>query len=337
MPLQRVRQVRALFVAVIPVAQAITATNMKTLKQIVGIVALTAALNTTQAQSWLTNGLVAYYPFNGNANDASGHTNHGTLNNVLVAFDRFGMPNSAYYFNGSNSFITFPNTPTTNVDNISMFCWVKPTKLPQWGIAITLGTADGNLPCDGFALGIGADYLTNGLLGNRIIGANACVTWVNSDYSFQETSKWHQIGFIRQSGFDYFYVDGQIAGSQLVGSPNPPTKFCIGTLLGSDELNAVFSGFIDDVRLYDRALTASQVEQLFQREAGPTLNAKTAIYLDSTTLSVGANYQIQISGSLNSWTNFGSSFTATNSSWRTTNYWDIENFGQLFFRLQTVP
>ena len=51
----------------------------------------------------------------------------------------------------------------------------------------------------------------------------------------------------------------------------------------------------------------------------------------------GGDAAFRCPGSLNSWTNFGSSFTATNSSWRTTNYWDIDNFGQLFFRLQTVP
>jgi hypothetical protein len=39
----------------------------------------------------------------------------------------------------------------------------------------------------------------------------------------------------------------------------------------------------------------------------------------------------------NNWTNYGSVFTATNTIWRTTNYWDVDNWSELFFRLQVVP
>lgn len=45
-----------------------------------------------------TNGLVAYYGFNGNANDLSGNYNHGYVRGASLTSDRFGSPNSAYYF-----------------------------------------------------------------------------------------------------------------------------------------------------------------------------------------------------------------------------------------------
>ena len=44
------------------------------------------------------NGLVGWWPFNGNANDESGNGNHGTVNNVNSAIDRFGNGNSAFSF-----------------------------------------------------------------------------------------------------------------------------------------------------------------------------------------------------------------------------------------------
>ena len=47
-----------------------------------------------------TNGLVAYYPFNGNANDASGNGNHGTVNGAILANDQNGNQNKAYEFTG---------------------------------------------------------------------------------------------------------------------------------------------------------------------------------------------------------------------------------------------
>jgi hypothetical protein len=65
------------------------------------LTALLATLLTNAiAQSFITNGLVAYYPFNGNANDASGNGNNATTVQATLSADRFGIANSAYSFNG---------------------------------------------------------------------------------------------------------------------------------------------------------------------------------------------------------------------------------------------
>ena len=56
------------------------------------------------AQINLDSGLVAHYPFNGNANDESGNGNDGTVNGATLTTDRFGNANKAYSFDGvSNS------------------------------------------------------------------------------------------------------------------------------------------------------------------------------------------------------------------------------------------
>ena len=55
----------------------------------------------SQAQLFLTNGLVAYYPFAGNANDISGRGHNGNNNGAVLTTDRFGITNAAYYFNGA--------------------------------------------------------------------------------------------------------------------------------------------------------------------------------------------------------------------------------------------
>jgi CARDB len=73
------------------------------------------------------NGLVAYYPFNGNANDESGNANHGTPSGVTATTDRYGNPNSAYSFNGINNFVQIPYNRSLlpNNDQKTYSFWFK--------------------------------------------------------------------------------------------------------------------------------------------------------------------------------------------------------------------
>jgi hypothetical protein len=70
--------------------------------------------------------LVAYYPFNGNANDASGNKNNGTVNGAVFAKDRFGNLNSAYSFNGTSNFIQIPNSSSLQLgSSYTISAWVN--------------------------------------------------------------------------------------------------------------------------------------------------------------------------------------------------------------------
>src|SRR5260221_13841153 len=97
---------------------------MKMLRIILGIAALTAIVITTPAQSFITNGLASYYPFNGNANDSIG-TNNGTVHGAVLSTNRFGQANSAYSFNGSSSYLDLgspANLAFTNNFTLSAWC-----------------------------------------------------------------------------------------------------------------------------------------------------------------------------------------------------------------------
>ena len=88
--------------------------------------ALTLLCSLQAARGDLTNGLVAYYPFNGNADDTSGNGNNGTVIAAVLTTDRLGNANSAYAFNGSTSLITVPDAPSLRVTNdITVSCWVN--------------------------------------------------------------------------------------------------------------------------------------------------------------------------------------------------------------------
>ena len=73
--------------------------------------------------------LVGYYPFSGNANDASGFNNHGTVSGATLVADRFGNPNNSYAFDGVDDFVRIPVHPTLNFQEaMSVNFWMKVTE-----------------------------------------------------------------------------------------------------------------------------------------------------------------------------------------------------------------
>ena len=75
------------------------------------------------------SGMVAYYPFNGNANDESGNGNNGTVNGASLTSDRFNNTNKAYAFNGTSNYINVPDAATIRPGlEISLTAWVKRTR-----------------------------------------------------------------------------------------------------------------------------------------------------------------------------------------------------------------
>ena len=97
-----------------------------------------------------TNGLVAYYPFNGNANDESGSGNNGTVNGATLTTDRFGNPNSAYLFNGINNYIIIPNVIINPNSSGTISLWFNLNNLyPGYG---------GSYFFDAVANGVGSDW-----------------------------------------------------------------------------------------------------------------------------------------------------------------------------------
>jgi hypothetical protein len=106
------------------------AMKLRSLTALLTTALLAIFLTNATAQSFITNGLIAYYPFNGNANDASGNSNNATTVQATLCADRFGNPNSAYSFDGVSSYIGFTNVPTAQVDNWSVTAWVPAVVIP---------------------------------------------------------------------------------------------------------------------------------------------------------------------------------------------------------------
>ena len=277
----------------------------------------------SHAQSFLTNGLISYYPFNGNANDAVG-TNNGTVHGATLTSNRFGVANSAYLFNGSSSYIDLGRP--TNLQFQSNFT------LSAW--CLFSGGSLENPRIISYCWGQGYELLTQGN------GSSRAFEFISGNYDFNTTSSysqsvWRAVTLVYTNGTGYFYVNGAFAGS---GTNPPPIAFTdnlhIGNNPGATPYQDYWGGCIDDVRFYNRALSSIEVSQLYKIESVPIINIQKAVYLTCNYLSIGSNYQVQVSSDLINWTNQGSVFTATSSYWQSTNYWQVANWNQLFFRLE---
>jgi Concanavalin A-like lectin/glucanases superfamily/FG-GAP-like repeat len=216
-----------------------------------------------------TNGLVAYYPFNGNANDASGHSINGTVYGATLCADRFGQTNSAYYFNGVNSYIGFSSVPLSQTDNWTITAWVSPASLAQYAEAVCLGYDDGRSG-NGFELGMAQDHYNPG---NHLMAVFGGVGWIDSGYVFPASNVWHQVVMLRRNGVTQFYVDGNETPDSDSSMPITPSAFRIGSATGT----RFFGGAIDDVRIYNRALSSDEVAQLYALESTSPVHGATAI------------------------------------------------------------
>lgn len=291
------------------------------------MVGLALAVN-TNAQSFLTNGLVAYYPFNGSAADASGYGNNGTVYGAVLTTDRFGKTNSAYSFNGTNNYIQTTGKFAVGANAKSFSVWLNPSLLKR-----------------GWIIDGGGDGFSGQSFGLFMESSNGKILFhgQNSFYdleifTIQQLQRWQHLCVTYDGAVLQSFVNGQLVSSKSATLNTGNLDVKIGSrqnaIIELTPTDAYFVGIIDDVRIYSRALSTNEVAQLYTIESPEVLNVKRAVYLDSQNLKLGTNYQVQVSGNLTNWTNYGSAFTATTNTWRTTNYWDVDNWSQLYFRLQ---
>ncbi len=152
---------------------------------------------------------------------------------------------------------------------------------------------------------------------------------------------WHHVvGAIDSGGTGRIWVNGVLRGEANILPLLPPATapVRIGQMRGSDgSILDNFNGSIDEVRLYNRAFSGSEVRQLYAYEYGLHVNLLKAVKPSFDGLGLGTNYQLQVSADMSTWTNEGSPFMATNTSMVYPQYWDVDNWNGLYFRLQVSP
>jgi hypothetical protein len=212
-------------------------------------------------------GLVAYYPFTGNANDESGLGNHGAVNGALLTADRFGSANRAYHFDGENNFIQLPDAGAFKSEDFTVSVWFKPERYPIAGdhakeanFLISKGQNNFEI-CTGSGLSgpSGMQFLPRLTFGNN---------WDTPPASY-ETNVWQHAIAIYQPSINniHFFLNGQ--ETPLTGPANKPSlpdNVLLARLGMRSDGTLAFKGSLDNVRIYRRALSEKEVQLLYATE-----------------------------------------------------------------------
>ncbi len=243
--------------------QIINTTKMKkrnALLTVAVFLGMTFGLTAQNVPSYVpTNGLVGWWPFNGNANDESGNGNNGTVNGATLTADRFGSNNKAYYFNGTSNtseYIELTN-PFISGNTISISYWVKRNQSPgfSWHLMMHGSNATYELVSSNDSI-IFRNF--NRDLGLSNFDIKTSVNFLSEEY--------FHICFSSNGAINELFING-IKKSELSSTLLPALT---GEMhFGKHSVFPNSSGFahngsMDDIAIYNRPLTQQEITALYQ-------------------------------------------------------------------------
>lgn len=213
-----------------------------------------------------SNGLIGWWPLDGDGNDMSGNGNNGTVNGATKTTDRFGINNSAYSLNGLNNFINL-NTPLR--DSFSVSLWVNVGEFKTYTApgnnfigSTILSTFHNNVPSTGFQISLAAPQSN--------YGRNWAAFWCNNgckaafSNNLISTGDWRLLTATYNGSSLKYYSNGildTIVESSFVNNSK-------NVFIGAREYHIngpdfFFSGKVDDIGIWNRALTESEIKRLY--------------------------------------------------------------------------
>ena len=200
-----------------------------------------------------TDGLVAWFTFNGNFNDISGNGNHGQNNGASFSTDRFGNDNSAGLFNGTSSYVSGVLSGLNSTSESSVSVWIL-SEGDAGGQPYDLFFQLGNYGQHTFA------YAYNHS-GQNVDLYSHCF---NNPYStLNINNAWHHLVIVDGSNSTSLYVDGALFQTWASGNGGECYRGSNAFLIGGGADSQFTTGKLDEVGFWDRVLTAEDVVNLF--------------------------------------------------------------------------
>ena len=223
-----------------------------------------------------TDGLVAYYPFNGNANDESGNGNHGTVNGATLANDQNGNENKAYEFivdqgaswGSAQQEIEIGFNSSMNSNFLTLSAWVNPRVKPSPyndRSHSIFGRWDGGVSNEIFRFVIGND---NALYFQINDGNNNVENYYGGNIPFDS---WTHVAAVLNEKNIKLYVNGQMVSDQLFENNINITGSSDLTIASMPMANGTwyfFDGYLDEMGYWNRALTEQEIQNLYTSSTG---------------------------------------------------------------------
>jgi hypothetical protein len=238
-----------------------------------------------------TNGLVGWWGFNGNAQDASGNGNHGTIvGSITNTTDRFGIANSALFFNGNDCHIPLPSLNTLPYRPISYSAWVIvnsyfPITFGHKFRAIAGRNTRFVLDCGviGFWSDGGASsYQQNTFLMWRGGGNTGSLPLAATS---PPLNQWVHVVYTQELNGDWkWYMNGALSNSGNFTDPmNYFSEFRIG---GCNNYDCSWNDKLDDIGIWNRALTQQEIINLYNAQSGITIPTTTSCLNDTSEVTI---------------------------------------------------
>jgi hypothetical protein len=219
----------------------------------------------------LKKGLVAYYPFNGNAKDESGNTYHGKITGASLTSDRHGNPNQAIDFQ--------PGTPRMSLGNInfgnpikgfSYALWIKVDSIPKANAVHPVSKHDSkgglsNTTFNFYLYGHG----THPVPGEMVHYVAINNIWATAVRHPDDNGRGAAVLKVKQWGHYLVSYDGETL-KYFVNGKLVESRFKSGTVGRNDDpvliAGEAFDGQLDELRFYNRGLTDAEAKALYDLE-----------------------------------------------------------------------
>jgi len=207
----------------------------------------------------LVSGLIGYWPFSGNAKDATPYSDNGSVSGATLTTDRFGNANSAYSFNGTNNYIDLGNPSSRfNLANFTISAWIKDSDITK--------TARVVYGYNGTTQFYGVTVRPSGYVDVVVRCSDGTLYDLSSSNPISQGVWVHVVG-TRQAGVGLqLYINGASAATPLADTNTTAVTLPAGLYVGWDpQKNSTtpFNGSFDSVRLYNRALSSTEVSALY--------------------------------------------------------------------------
>ena len=220
--------------------------------------------------STLQKSLIAHLKLDGNAKDATPQGNNGTVTGATLTTDRKGQSNKAYSFDGVNDKITLPTSGNSDTKGNLGFADTDDFTLTLWYKGLDKGKSGEG----GKGLIMRNDSLTDAWAGFVIRSGYAEYIHYNAGWQHNIKSttlvaddNWHHLVYVNHSNeTGDLYIDGVREINALSSTLDNPGRYFKADGLGitDDTIATYTSGIFDDVRIYNRALSAAEVTALYE-------------------------------------------------------------------------